>query len=277
METDNKPQENMASKVDSNRKKTLTLTATTAAVALSAAGIITASMLNNSKQTAEASNTPTASNTSTATTATAKATTMPTTSKATPSATAKTGLSVAANDTCGITTQVTQGPYYVTGTKQLAAGNNLNYDNLAGEKIKVEGYVYSGETGKKPVAGAKIDIWHADTTGNYHPNTNGEASSFSTSEISLRGYVTTDATGYYYYYTIYPGEYEGRTRHIHTNTIADGYGEVITQLIVPSKSGDTLSPETDTIAQELPVCNQVKFTTVNNVPTTAFIYRLTPQ
>lgn len=178
-----------------------------------------------------------------------------------------------AADDSGLTQQVTQGPYYVTGTNELTDGN-LNYDSLTGETIKVKGYVYAGETGTTPVAGAKIDIWHADDSGNYHPNSNGAASSYSDSEISLRGYVLTDENGYYEYTTIYPGEYTGRTRHIHTNTTADGYKGVITQLIIPSLEGDGMTADEDNIAQSLPAYNQVTFTTVDGVPTTTFNYRI---
>lgn len=183
------------------------------------------------------------------------------------------GASVSANDTCGLTKAVTQGPYYVTGTAALTGGN-LNYDGLAGEKIRVQGYVYAGATGNTPIAGAEVDIWHADDTGNYHPNTNGAASKFTADELSLRGHVLTDANGYYEYYTIYPGEYSGRTRHIHTNTTADGYEGVITQLIVPALDGDQMTPSQDNIAQSLPECNEVTFAEVDGIPTTAFNYRL---
>jgi len=176
-------------------------------------------------------------------------------------------------DDTGLTMQVTQGPYYVTGTSRLADGN-LNYDNLTGTKIKVRGYVYAGATGTTPIAGAKVEIWHADDSGSYHPNSNGAASNYSADEISLRGYVLTDENGYYEYTTIYPGEYTGRTRHIHTNTTATGYKGVITQLIIPSKEGDQMTADQDNIAHSLPAYNRVTFTTVDGIPTTNFNYRL---
>ena len=178
-----------------------------------------------------------------------------------------------AADDSGLTQQVTQGPYYVTDTSELTDGS-LNYDNLTGDKIKVKGYVYAGESGTTPVAGAKIEIWHADDGGNYHPNSNGAASGYSADELSLRGYVLTDEKGYYEYTTIYPGEYSGRTRHIHTNTTANGYKGVITQLIIPSLDGDQMTASQDNIAQSLPEYNQVTFTDVDGVPTTTFNYRL---
>ncbi len=185
---------------------------------------------------------------------------------------AETDTATATNDT-GLTREATQGPYYVTGTGELTDGN-LNYDNLPGEKIKVQGYVYAGATGTTPIAGAKVEIWHADDSGNYHPNNNGPAGNYSEDEISLRGYVLTDENGYYEYTTIYPGEYTGRTRHIHTNTTADGYKGVITQLIIPNLDGDRMTADQDNIAQSLPAYNQVTFTDVDGVPMTTFNYRL---
>lgn len=184
-----------------------------------------------------------------------------------------TSSAVEAADDSGLTQQVTQGPYYVTDTGELTDGN-LNYDNLTGDKIKVQGYVYAGATGTTPVAGAKVEIWQADDSGSYQPNGNGAASSYSSNEISLRGYVMTDENGYYEYTSIYPGEYRGRTRHIHTNTTADGYKGVITQLIIPSLEGDEMTAAQDNIAQSLPAYNQVTITDVDGVPTTTFNYRI---
>ena len=158
--------------------------------------IIGGCLRSNSSGSPVSSITPSTSGTSTSTVALLPAT-------ATATAT------TAAVSDSGLTQQVTQGPYYVTGTNKLTDGN-LNYDNQKGKKIKVQGYVYVGATGTTPVAGAKIEIWHADDSGNYHPNSNGAASGYKSSELSLRGYVLTDDKGYYEYTTIYPGEYTGR-------------------------------------------------------------------
>lgn len=229
---------------------------------------------NSAESSSSSSSTPssTASSTETTPAETSATETSATETAATETAATETAVAEAADDT-GLTQQVTQGPFYVTGTNELT-DSNLNYDDLTGEKIKVQGYVYAGATGTTPVAGAKVDIWHADDSGNYLPNGNGEASTYSTDEISLRGFVMTDENGYYEYTSIYPGEYSGRTRHIHTNTTADGYKGVITQLIIPSLSGDQMTAAQDNIAQSLPAYNKVTFTTVDGVPTTTFNYRI---
>jgi protocatechuate 3,4-dioxygenase beta subunit len=164
---------------------------------------------------------------------------------------------------CGYTTETTQGPYFVTDTSELS-NNNLNYNNLPGEPIKIGGYVYGSEANTKPVANAKIEIWQADSFGNYHPNTSGNAADFDTEQISLRGYVRTDASGYYEFTSIYPGEYSDRARHIHVRVTAEDYSSIVSQIIL-SLPGDQVQASQDTIAQTLNLsCAQPTFTTVDD-------------
>lgn len=173
----------------------------------------------------------------------------------------------------GLTVGTTEGPYYITGTAELKDGN-LNPGNLPGEAIKVSGHVYSGTGTSTPIPGAKIEIWHADSAGVYHPNANGPASQYSPDQLALRGYVLTDKNGYYQFTSIYPGYYQGRTRHIHVRASANGFGGVTTQIIVPPKAGDGTTPETDSIAQSLPKSYWVTFTPKNGVQETTFDFHL---
>jgi protocatechuate 3,4-dioxygenase beta subunit len=187
---------------------------------------------------------------------------------------AATGGSAAQTATAaGLTVGATEGPYYITGTAELKNGN-LNPGKLPGEPIKVSGHVYAGPDSTTPLAGAKVEIWHADTNGVYHPNSNGAATQYSADQLALRGYVLTDKDGYYEFTSIYPGYYQGRTRHIHVRASADGYGGVTTQIIVPPKSGDGTTPETDMIAQSLPESYQVTFTEKGGVQETTFDFHL---
>ena len=180
-------------------------------------------------------------------------------------------LSATEKAACGLSVEVTEGPYYVSGTAALQDGN-LNATNLAGTPITISGHVYSGAEGTTPVANAKIEIWHADSTGNYHPNANGDVAKYKPAGLALRGFITTDAQGAYRFDTIYPGEYTGRTRHIHFK-ISNGAKTLTTQLIL-AVPGDKIGFDEDTIAKGLPSCALLKFDTSAKPETASFDFRL---
>ncbi len=147
---------------------------------------------------------------------------------------------------------------------------NLNYDSLPGDAIAIAGYVYSGTAKTTPLANAPVDIWQTDNSGAYWPESNGPASGYTAEQLSLRGHVVTDANGYYRFTTIFPGEYEGRARHIHIRaTSADSNQDVITQLIM-SKEGDQTPAAADDIARSLPECHTMRFATIEGTATAFF-------
>jgi protocatechuate 3,4-dioxygenase beta subunit len=49
----------------------------------------------------------------------------------------------------------------------------------------------------------------------------------------MRGYQLTDLSGRYRLSTVVPGEYPGRTRHIHVKVTPPGGSELTTQLYLP--------------------------------------------
>ncbi len=173
---------------------------------------------------------------------------------------------------CGLSVAVTEGPYFVSGTAALA-NNELNFTKLAGTPIVISGHVYEGLDNTKPMANAKIEIWHTDSLGAYHANNNGPITNYKPEDIALRGFVTTDKDGAYHISSIYPGEYTGRTRHIHFK-ITTAAKTLTTQLIIPSLEGDELSFDDDTIAQGLPNCALLKFDTAIKPETANFDFRL---
>jgi protocatechuate 3,4-dioxygenase beta subunit len=75
------------------------------------------------------------------------------------------------------------------------------------------------------VAGTVLDFWQADGTGNYDNRS-----------YRLRGHQSTDGEGRYSLETVVPGEYSGRTRHIHVKVQAGGGPGLTTQLYFPGVS-----------------------------------------
>lgn len=130
-------------------------------------------------------------------------------------------------NTCGITKSDMLGPYYVSGTSKIT---NLNTQNLSGDKIIVSGKIFGGSDKNKPIANAMIEVWHADSGGTYHPVGDGNVSNYQANQITLRGFVTTDAQGNYMFESIRPGLYPGRPRHFHYRVTANGYKTLVTQI-----------------------------------------------
>lgn len=152
---------------------------------------------------------------------------------------------------CGITVSAPEGPEYVSGASAVTDGN-LDYTNLPGSPLTVSGHVYEGLGDSKPVAGAVLDIWQPDSDGTYHPSGSGSASKYP-GQLALRGTITTDAEGYYEFKTIYPGQYFGRTRHIHIKIRAPSFNELTTQLVFALK-GDAIGFYEDVFSHGLPAC-----------------------
>lgn len=136
---------------------------------------------------------------------------------------------------CGYTDRATEGPFYVSNTKETV---NLNYSNLPGTPMEVHGTVYGDQQGKVTIPEATIEIWHCDNDGVYHPTGNGDISKYRASQVKLRGYVISDKNGAFRFRSIVPGLYSGRRRHIHYKIHADGYPSLTTQSYWLSEKGN---------------------------------------
>jgi len=113
----------------------------------------------------------------------------------------------------------TEGPFY---TPQTPLKTSFLAD-AEGERLVLQGYVL--DTRCRPLAGAWLDLWHADAAGAY-----------DTRGFRLRGHQFTDAGGRYRFETIVPGLYPGRTRHFHVKLRAPGMRrELTTQLYFPGE------------------------------------------
>jgi protocatechuate 3,4-dioxygenase beta subunit len=127
-----------------------------------------------------------------------------------------------AQQSCGLPTpEDIEGPFYKPGAPLKAS---LAEAGSKAEKLIVSGLVLS-MSGCKPLAGIRLDFWHADDKGAYDH-----------SGFRYRGVVETDAQGRYRLETNLPPPYMGRPRHIHVKTQAKGGPVLTTQLYFPGES-----------------------------------------
>jgi protocatechuate 3,4-dioxygenase beta subunit len=107
---------------------------------------------------------------------------------------------------CVLTPELTEGPYYVAGARvrrDITAGKR-------GTPLTLHLGVADASS-CKAIAGAAVDVWHADAGGVYSD----EAVENTVGQTFLRGIQKTAASGIATFQTIYPGWYRGRAVHIH--------------------------------------------------------------
>lgn len=142
----------------------------------------------------------------------------------------------------GGTPRTIEGPLYVAGAPESTGFARLDdgSEDGKGEVLFMQGTVYGADG--KPLAGAKVEVWHANLLGNY---------SFfdkSQSHFNLRRTIVTDANGRYQFRSIVPNGYgcppQGTTQrlldllarhgrrpaHIHFFASAPGHRKLTTQI-----------------------------------------------
>ncbi|KAI2618086.1 aromatic compound dioxygenase [Hypomontagnella submonticulosa] len=117
-------------------------------------------------------------------------------------------------NSCLLTPEVTQGPYYVGG--EYVRENII--EDQAGVDTIVDYQVIDINT-CKPVADVYVEMWHCNSTGVYGgivASGNGDSSDETNiNNTWLRGIQKTDSDGVAQFETIFPGHYTGRATHIH--------------------------------------------------------------
>lgn len=121
-----------------------------------------------------------------------------------------------------LTVGQTEGPYFTANTPKKA---DFTPDDPRGKPMILSGRVLTRDC--RPVRGAKIDLWHADSGGAYDND-----------GFRLRGHVFTDADGRFSFRTVEPGIYPGRTRHFHAKVTPPGGSTLTTQLYFPGESAN---------------------------------------
>ena len=96
---------------------------------------------------------------------------------------------------------------------------------MPGKKLIVVGYVLDQNC--QPLANAWLDFWQADANGAY-----------DNQGYTLRGHQFTDSQGRYFLETVLPGEYPGRTQHIHVKVQPPNGSILTSQLYFPQAAGN---------------------------------------
>lgn len=118
----------------------------------------------------------------------------------------------------GATVSLTEGPFYTPDSPEKTDFR----DDGSGDAVTLTGRVV--DTRCQPVAGAVVDLWHADDLGRY-----------DNSGYRYRGHVRTGTDGSYRFETIRPGYYGSRTRHYHVKIAAPRRRVLTTQLYLPGE------------------------------------------
>jgi protocatechuate 3,4-dioxygenase beta subunit len=114
---------------------------------------------------------------------------------------------------CVLTPEQDEGPFYI----DLAQVRQDIREGRPGVPLALAVTVVDAST-CEPIHNAAVDIWHCDALGLY----SGEATEGSQGETFLRGIQLTDKKGQAEFATIYPGQYPGRTTHIHLKVHTGG-------------------------------------------------------
>lgn len=115
----------------------------------------------------------------------------------------------------------TEGPYYKAGSPERTS---LVEGDAVGVPLLLTGSVIAADC--TPLAGVRVEFWQADGSGVY-----------DNAGFRMRGHQFTDAGGEYRLETVIPGEYPGRTPHIHVKILdPDGHEWLTTQLYLTGVS-----------------------------------------
>jgi len=126
---------------------------------------------------------------------------------------------------CVLSPAIEQGPFFVDEHLRRSdlTGGTQRAGVLGGTPLRLSFRVETMRGAScEPLAGAQVDLWHADATGLY----SGEAPLRTRGERFLRGYQITDARGAVRFTTIFPGWYPERTPHIHVKVRTFSRGDV---------------------------------------------------
>jgi protocatechuate 3,4-dioxygenase beta subunit len=116
----------------------------------------------------------------------------------------------------------TAGPFYMPAAPEKS---DFRKDDPSAKLLDLKLRVI--DTGCAPLAGAIVEIWHADSRGRYDND-----------GFRLRGHLRANAEGAVNFRAVTPGAYPGRTRHYHVRVLREGQRLLTTQLYFPGEPGN---------------------------------------
>lgn len=131
---------------------------------------------------------------------------------------AGTGVNQAAQPSCVITPQQTEGPYFVDERLTRSDIRTDPSDGTVAEGVPLRLSLQVSQIAANactPLAGVYVDLWQCDALGNYSDERDMNGLFDTRGKMFLRGGQITDENGAVQFTTIYPGWYQGRTVHIH--------------------------------------------------------------
>jgi protocatechuate 3,4-dioxygenase beta subunit len=136
---------------------------------------------------------------------------------------------------CLLTPQSAEGPYYFDPRLERADIR----DGRPGALLKLSLRVAAAGS-CAPLAGARVDVWHADALGAYsgYDRQTDRRDQSTVGRTFLRGTLIADRDGLATFTTIYPGWYPGRTPHIHLKVFLDRRTVLIGQAYLPDDVSD---------------------------------------
>jgi protocatechuate 3,4-dioxygenase beta subunit len=140
-------------------------------------------------------------------------------------------LLVSTAPSCQLLVEQDEGPYY----RDLDLERRDITEDREGVALRVGLRLLSPDGG--PLAGALVEVWHADREGQY---SGFPVETSAPGETFLRGSQQTDSRGLCAFDTVYPGWYPGRTVHIHLIARVDKSRSVTTQLFFPEPVTDAV-------------------------------------
>ncbi len=140
----------------------------------------------------------------------------------------------------GATESTVFGPFHRLNAPEMPAGGNIAHRDAVGVPALVSGRVL--DLAGKPIAGAELDVWQAQTNGLY------DSQDTNPDNLHMRGKFRSDGEGRYLLRTVIPvnypipsdgpvgamlkatGRHPWRPAHIHFVVTADGYDAVTTHI-----------------------------------------------